>query len=186
MKKMTLILIWIISQVGLFASYQRIYDIKDLYSVVKETTFINGEEREKNYTIEYIETDYLRKEVTFPNVNKGEIFQYSGNKSLVYIPLFNEVIENKSDDKSNFLPIINNLKDKDKNDKNFIDNYYKLKVSELDYENNYKIKINKYGDVNNFLIPIDMDILERGNKVANIKLETIKINSGLRRKELKK
>ena len=95
---------------SLFAATNRISNIKDIYSNVKESIYLNGEERKKEYTIEYVAQDYLRKEMSLPNVNKGEIFQYENGESYQYIPLFNEVSKNKSEDVSNFLSIIKNLK----------------------------------------------------------------------------
>ncbi|MGL5970885.1 MAG: hypothetical protein ACRCZL_02600, partial [Cetobacterium sp.] len=100
------ILTFLLISTSMFASINKISNISDLYSNVKETVYINGEKRLKEYTIEYISSDYLRKEIISPKVNKGEIFQEEYGKSLVYIPLFKEISENNSEDVSNFLSII--------------------------------------------------------------------------------
>lgn len=171
---------------SIFASPNRISDIKDIYSTVKETLYLNGEKKVKEYKIEYISPDYLRKEVVSPSVNKGEIFQYENEKSLVYIPLFDEVSENNSEDVSNFLSIIKDLKNKDQNDKNFKDNYYLQKVKELKYKDTYRIKIKEYKKVDGYLLPIKMEIFESESKVADLDLKDTKVNSDLKRKELKK
>lgn len=170
----------------IFATSKRISNIDDIYSTVKETVYLNGEKKEKEYRIEYISPDYLRKEVIVPNVNKGEIFQYENGKSLVYIPLFNEVSQNNSEDVSNFLSIIKDLKNKDQNDKSFIDNYYLEKVKELKYKDSYRIKIKEYKKFDGYLLPIKMEIFEKESKVAELDLKDTKVNSGLKRKELKK
>ena len=180
------ILIFLIMGVSVLASSKRISNIQDIYSTVKETVYLNGDKKEKEYKIEYISPDYLRKEIISPNVNKGEIFQYENEKSLVYIPLFDEVSQNNSEDVSNFLSIIKDLKNKDQNDKNFIDNYYLKKVKELKYKDNYRIKIKEYRKVDGYLLPIKMEIFERESKVADLDLKDTKVNSGLKRKELKK
>ena len=180
------ILIFLIIGVSALASSKRISNIQDIYSTVKETVYLNGDKKEKEYEIEYISPDYLRKEIIAPNVNKGEIFQYENEKSLVYIPLFDEVSQNNSEDVSNFLSIIKDLKNKDQNDKNFIDNYYLKKVKELKYKDNYRIKIKEYKKVDGYLLPIKMEIFERESKVADLDLKDTKVNSGLKRKELKK
>ncbi|MGL4904156.1 MAG: hypothetical protein ACRC34_01470, partial [Cetobacterium sp.] len=119
-------------------------------------------------------------------VNKGEIFQDEQGKSLVYIPLFKEISENSSEDVSNFLSIIKDLKNKDQNDQSFKNNYYSEKVKEIKYKDNYVIKIKSYKKVNEFLLPIKMELYEKNSKVAELELRDIKVNSGLKRKELKK
>lgn len=180
------IAIFLLIGASIFASSNRISNIKDIYSTVKETIYLNGEKKVKEYKIEYISPDYLRKEVISPSVNKGEIFQYENEKSLVYIPLFDEVSENNSEDVSNFLSIIKDLKNKDQKDQNFIDNYYLQKVKELKYKDTYKIKIKEYKKVDGYLLPIKMEIFERESKVADLDLKDTKVNSDLKRKELKK
>ena len=179
------ILLFLLIGTTVIASSKKISNIRDLYSVVKETIYLNGNKKEKEYKIEYISPDYLRKEITAPIVNKGEIFQYEKDKSLVYIPLFNEVSKNNNEDVSNFLSIIKDLKNKDQNDKNFIDNYYLEKVKELKYKDNYKIKIKEYKKIDGYLLPIKMEIFEEGSKIADLDLKDTKVNSDLKRKELK-
>ena len=104
------IVVFLLVGTSIFSSPNRISDIKDIYATVEETIYLNGNKKVKEYKIEYISPDYLRKEVISPTVNKGEIFQYENEKSLVYIPLFDEVSENNSEDVSNFLSIIKDLK----------------------------------------------------------------------------
>ena len=111
---------------------------------------------------------------------------YENEKSLVYIPLFDEVSENNSEDVSNFLSIIKDLKNKDQNDKNFKDNYYLQKVKELKYKDTYRIKIKEYKKVDGYLLPIKMEIFESESKVADLDLKDTKVHSDLKRKELKK
>ena len=96
----------------------------------------------------------MRKEITLPKVNKGEIFQYENGVSLVYIPLFNEVNINKSDDDaSNFLSIVNDLKNKDNKDELFRNNYYSKRVKELKFKENFSIQIKEYKVINGYLFP---------------------------------
>ncbi|MGL5000893.1 MAG: hypothetical protein ACRC6J_04140 [Cetobacterium sp.] len=180
------IFMFIILGVSIFASENRISSIRDIYSNVKETVYLNGEKREKEYKVEYISSDYLRKEITRPNINKGEIFQEENGVSRVFIPLFDEISENKSEDVSNFLSIIKDLKNKDQNDSEFISKYYLQKIKELKYKDAYIIKIKEYKKINGYLLPIKMQLFEKDIKVADLELEDIKVNSGLKRKELKK
>ncbi|MGL5088400.1 MAG: hypothetical protein ACRC6Z_02945 [Cetobacterium sp.] len=180
------IFIFMVVGISIFGSENRISNIKDIYSNVKEIVYLNGEERKKEYKIEYISEDYLRKEIGYPTVNKGEIFQDENGISKVFIPLFNEVSENKSEDISNFLSIIKDLKNKDQNDKDFIDKYYLKKVKEIKYKETYIIKIKEFKKIDGYLLPIKMQLFEKGIKVADLNLQDTKVNSGLKRKELKK
>lgn len=180
------IVMFLLIGTSIFASINRISDIKDIHSIVTETTYLNGEKKIKKYKIDYISPDYLRKEVISPNINKGEIFQYENEKLLVYIPLFDEISTNNSEEVGNFLSIIKDLKNKDQNDKNFRDNYYFQKVKELKFKDNYKIKIKEYKKIEGYLLPIKMEIFENENKVAELDLQNTKVNSDLKRKELKK
>lgn len=181
------IFIFLLLTTIVFASNNRISNINDIYTEIKETVYLNGDKKIKEYNIEYISPDYMRKEITLPKVNKGEIFQYENGVSLVYIPLFNEVNINKSDDDaSNFLSIVNDLKNKDNKDELFRNNYYSKRVKELKFKENFSIQIKEYKVINGYLFPIKMDILEKDTKIAELELKNTKINSGLNRKELKK
>ncbi|WP_297596435.1 hypothetical protein [uncultured Cetobacterium sp.] len=181
------ILVFLMMVTTLFSASERISNIQDIYSIVKEVTYLNGEKREKVYKIEYVSPDYLRKEMILPNVNKGEIFQYEKDKTKVYIPLFDEITEeNGSEDVSNFLSIIKDLKSKDLKDKEFVKNYYLKKIKELKYKDSYKIRFKKFEKINGFLLPVEMEIFQENNKLAELNLENIKVNSGLKRRDLKK
>lgn len=179
------ILIFLILSITCFGKINKISNIKDLQAIVMEKTELNGEIREKEYTIKYISSDYLRKEVLLPKINKGEIYQYENNKRYVYIPLFDEVTEEKSNDEfNNFLTIINQLKSKDKTDKEFSKNYYSKKIVELKFKDTYSIKIKKFKEIDNYLLPIELEIYDGKIKISTIRLKDIKVNSSLKREEL--
>ncbi|MGL4947462.1 MAG: hypothetical protein ACRC4X_07395 [Cetobacterium sp.] len=177
--------IFIVLIIPIFGSENKISNIKDIYSNVKETVYLNGQKRQKEYKIEYISSDYLRKEIISPNVNKGEIFQDENGSSKLFIPLFNEISVNTNEDVGNFLSIIKNLKNKDQNDQEFANKYYLEKVKEIKYGDSYMIKIKEYKKINGYLLPIKMQIYEKDIKIAELDLLNTKVNSGLKRKELK-
>lgn len=184
MKKL---IIFLLLSITLYSASERISNIKSIYSEVTETVYLNNEKKEKRYTIEYIAPEYLRKEILFPNVNKGEIFQYENNETKIYIPLFDEVVvEKKRDDFGNFLSIIKNLKEKDKNDSKFRDSYYQKKVKELKYQNTYTARLKEYEIIDGFLLPVKIEIFERENKVAELILKNSKVNKNILKKELLK
>lgn len=179
------IMIFLVLSVAIFASSSRISQIKTLSSQVSESTYFTGEKKTKVYNIEYVEPDYLRKEIISPTINKGEIFQYENNKRYIYIPLFDEVTEDGNvDEVNNFLSIIKDLKNKDINDENFSKNYYQKKVKKVKYKDIYEIHLLNFKKVNGILIPIKISIYEGDVKLADLKLEDVKINNGLQRKEL--
>lgn len=184
---MKYLLVFIISTVCVFAAGEKkLSDIKDITANVREVIYLNGEAREKTYSIEYIAPDYLRKVIKTPKANKGEIFQYENGGSRVYIPLFNEVKKgNDQEDVNNMLSIINDLKYKDKNDPEFSKKYYARRVDKLNYKKRYTIKIKGYSNVGEFLIPVSLDIYEKNTKVASLSLTAVSVNKGIRKKALK-
>lgn len=124
-----ILLLFFLLPVLCFGKINKLSQIKDIEGTVKEISFLNGEKKIKEYTIEYIENDYLRKVILFPKINKGEIYLYEKGKSQIYIPLFNEITEERNNEEINsFLGIINELKEKDRKDKNFVQNYYVNKI----------------------------------------------------------
>lgn len=168
------IILFLLLTVACFGQVNKVRNIKDLYAKVKENTKLNGDNIYKEYTIKYIASDYLRKEVILPKINKGEIYQYENNKRFVYIPLFNEVNEESGKDEfNNFLTILNELKDKDLK-----------KIKELKLKDGYLIKIVKFKNINNFLLPVKLDIYDGTMKISSLELEDIKVNSGLVREGL--
>lgn len=178
--------IFLILTVSCLGKINRLTEIRDVKANGKEVSFINGEKKEKEYEIEYISKDYLRKVVLFPKINRGEVYLYENGKSKVYIPLFDEVTEEKNEEDINsFLAIINELKEKDRTDKNFIQNYYNQRVKELKYKGKYKIVVKKYKKIQNFLLPVEMEIYENKSKVGQLELYNIVINQNLKRKGLK-
>lgn len=178
--------LFLILTVSCLGKVNRLTEIRDVKANAKEVAFINGEKKEKEYEIEYISKDYLRKVILYPKINKGEIYLYENGKSRVYIPLFDEVTEEKNEEDINsFLAIINELKEKDRTDKNFIQNYYNQKVKELKYKGKYKIVVKKYKKVQGFLLPVEMEIYENKSKVGQLALYNIVINQNLKRKGLK-
>lgn len=161
-------------------------DLKDLSSNVKETLFINNEKKIREYDLKYIYPDYMRKEIVFPNVNKGEIHLYNSGKKQVYIPLFDEVIDEEGTvEDSSIITIIDSLKNMEKNDKNFFKKYRNREIKKIKYQEKYLIEFKEFKDIDNFLLPTNINVYENNQKIVNLELRENKINSGLLKEEIK-
>lgn len=185
MKKILLFLI--ILATNIFAKYDRVEKLETIKTDVKEILYINGEKREKEYNIEYISPDYLRKVIISPKINRGEVYLYEKGINKVYLPVFDEVIiEKNNEDVSNFLSLIKELKEKERVDKQFRANYCAGRVKEIKYQKRYRLIINKYKAINNILIPVDMDIYEKNIKICSLNLSDITVNSNIIKKDIKR
>ena len=96
MKKF-LILLFILVQGLVFSATKSLSDIKTLKFDVVEKTNIKSKKREISYKIDFMLPNKIKKEVTAPELNKGEIYlyDYSANQKVVYLPMFNEVKESQ-------------------------------------------------------------------------------------------
>ena len=110
--KKYLILLFILIQGLVFSATKSLSDIKTLKFDVVEKTTIKSKKREISYKIDFILPNKIKKEVTVPELNKGEIYiyDYSKNKKVVYLPMFNEVKETQIvDDENRIIKAINKI-----------------------------------------------------------------------------
>ena len=66
-----------------FSSEKRISDIKNLAFSTQEILVVNGKERETKYDIKFQVPDKIKKEITFPELNKGELYIYNKNEKTI-------------------------------------------------------------------------------------------------------
>ena len=92
MKKIIL-LTYFLFQVLVFSATKSLSTIKTLKFSVNEITTVNSKKRELKYSIDFKLPNKIKKEVLYPDLNKGEIYiyDYSKNKKSVYLPIFNEI-----------------------------------------------------------------------------------------------
>ena len=110
--KKYLILLFILIQGLIFSATKSLSDIKTLRFDVVEKTNIKSKKREISYKIDFILPNKIKKEVIAPELNKGEIYiyDYSQNKKVVYLPMFNEVKETQIvDDENRIIKAINKI-----------------------------------------------------------------------------
>ena len=177
--KKYLILLFILIQGLVFSATKSLSDIKTLKFDVVEKTNIKSKKREISYKIDFILPNKIKKEVTAPELNKGEIYiyDYSKNKKVVYLPMFNEVKETQIvDDENRIIKAINKIIEEEKKNKEFSKNYNAKKPQNLNIDEQVSIDILSYIEVDGYIFPEAVEIKDGGTKVGDIKISNLKIN----------
>ena len=185
--KKYLILLFILIQGLVFSATKSLSDIKTLKFDVVEKTNIKSKKREISYKIDFILPNKIKKEVTAPELNKGEIYiyDYSKNKKVVYLPMFNEVKETQIvDDENRIIKAINKIIEEEKKNKEFSKNYNAKKPQSLNIDEQVTVDILSYIEVEDYILPEVVDIKDSGTKVGNIKISNLQINPKLEEKIL--
>ena len=181
MKKF-LILLFILIQGIVFSATKSLSDIKTLKFNVVEKTTVKSKKREISYKIDFMLPNKIRKEVTAPDLNKGEIYlyDYTTNQKVVYLPMFNEVKETQIVDEENrIIKAINKIMEEEKKSKEFSKNYSAKKAQSLNIDGQVTVDILSYLEVEGYILPEVVDIKDGGTKVGNIKISNIQINPKL-------
>ena len=184
MKKF-IILLFIFIQGLVFSTTKSLSDIKTLKFDVIEKTNVKSKKREISYKIDFMLPNKIKKEVTAPELNKGEIYlyDYSANKKVVYLPIFNEVKETQIIDEENrIIKAINKIIEEEKKNKEFSKNYNTKKPQSLNIDDQVIVDILSYVEVEGYILPEVVDIKDDGTKVGNIKISNIQINPKLEEK----
>ena len=185
--KKYLILLFILIQGLVFSVTKSLSDIKTLKFDVVEKTNIKSKKREISYKIDFILPNKIKKEVTVPELNKGEIYiyDYSKNKKVVYLPMFNEVKETQIvDDENRIIKAINKIIEEEKKNKEFSKNYNAKKPQSLNIDEQVTVDILSYIEVEGYILPEVVDIKDSGTKVGNIKISNLQINPKLEEKTI--
>ena len=184
MKKF-IILLFIFIQGLVFSTTKSLSYIKTLKFDVIEKTNVKSKKREISYKIDFMLPNKIKKEVTAPELNKGEIYlyDYSANKKVVYLPMFNEVKETQIIDEENrIIKAINKIIEEEKKNKEFSKNYNAKKPQSLNIDDQVIVDILSYVEVEGYILPEVVDIKDDGTKVGNIKISNIQINPKLEEK----
>ena len=183
--KKYLILLFIFIQGLVFSATKSLSDIKTLKFDVVEKTNIKSKKREISYKINFILPNKIKKEVIAPELNKGEIYiyDYSENKKVVYLPIFNEVKETQIvDDENRIIKAINKIIEEEKKNKEFSKNYNAKKPQSLNIDEQVTVDILSYIEVEGYILPEVVDIKDNGTKIGNIKISNLQINPKLEEK----
>ena len=184
MKKF-LILLFILIQGIVFSATKSLSDIKTLKFNVVEKTTLKSKKREISYKIDFMLPNKIKKEVTAPDLNKGEIYlyDYTTNQKVVYLPMFNEVKETQIVDEENrIIKAISKIIEEEKKNKEFSKNYSAKKAQSLNIDGQVTVDILSYLEVEGYILPEVVDIKDGGTKVGNIKISNIQINPKLEEK----
>ena len=185
--KKYLILLFILIQGLVFSATKSLSDIKTLKFDVVEKTNIKSKKKEISYKIDFILPNKIKKEVIAPELNKGEIYiyDYSKNKKVVYLPMFNEVKETQIvDDENRIIKAINKIIEEEKKNKEFSKNYNAKKPQSLNIDEQVTVDILSYTEVEGYILPEVVDIKDSGTKVGNIKISNLQINPKLEEKTI--
>ena len=183
--KKYLVLLFIFIQGLVFSATKSLSDIKTLKFDVVEKTNIKSKKREISYKINFILPNKIKKEVIAPELNKGEIYiyDYSENKKVVYLPIFNEVKETQIvDDENRIIKAINKIIEEEKKNKEFSKNYNAKKPQSLNIDEQVTVDILSYIEVEGYILPEVVDIKDNGTKIGNIKISNLQINPKLEEK----
>ena len=184
MKKF-LILLFILIQGIVFSATKSLSDIKTVKFDVVEKTTVKSKKKEISYKIDFMLPNKIKKEVTAPDLNKGEIYlyDYTTNQKVVYLPMFNEVKETQIVDEENrIIKAINKIIEEEKKNKEFSKNYSAKKAQSLNIDGQVTVDILSYLEVEGYILPEVVDIKDGGTKVGNIKISNIQINPKLEEK----
>lgn len=181
MKKIVL-LTYFLLQVLVFSATKSLSTIKTLKFSVNEITTVNSKKRELKYSIDFKLPNKIKKEVLYPDLNKGEIYiyDYSKNKKSVYLPIFNEIKENSIDNEENrIISAINKIIVAEKNDKKFREDYQNQKRLLLQIDKNIEIEILDYLSQEDYIFPKTIIIKENNIKVGEVSIDNLVVNKTL-------
>lgn len=158
-------------------------EINTLKITIDEVAHIN-KNKETKYLLTIKKPNTVKKEITFPELNKGEIYIYTGEKKIIYLPFFNQVTEEKiTSDENEIVEAINFLLDM--KDKNMREKYQNKKLKEIILNNGNRIKIENIKEIDGYLLPFKFVIYDNDVKIATLNIKDYKINSSITDEEFK-
>lgn len=167
-----------------FSKPTSLSEIKTMNFIVKEEVKTNNDVKTKIYNVKYVLPDRLKKEIIYPEMNKGEIYIYSQGKKFVYLPFFNEVTEEKGDIEGDYIAnIVTKIRNREKTDKVFKEKYNRGEITEMAFEGNLKTRFKKFQRINGYTIPVEVEIYDNNQMVAKISLSQISLNTPVNSQE---
>lgn len=185
MKKLLLFIFLIVSSLTFSEKrkIKNISEIKTLELMVSEKSFINGREENKVYSLKYVVPDKMKKEMISPSSHKGEIFIYKNGVKKTYLPIFDEVLEDKKAPEENFvIDTISLLQRRDKTDKSFRRLYNSgrnLQIKDRDIV----IMLEDMNVVSDYYIPNKIRVFENNSLIGELNISNIEINKTINEEE---
>ncbi len=182
MKKIYIILFLVLCNV-ILASPKSLSTLKNLKFLVEEKTKLNNKERQLKYSIIFDLPNKIRKEIIFPEINKGEIYVYNDLKKIMYLPVFDEYKETEINGEENqVIQAVNKIIKLEQVDKKFRAKYFAKKEQEVFIDEYTKLTIKKYTEKENYILPKEMHIEDSlNNIIADIILHKIGVNQDIKK-----
>lgn len=167
----------IFSCVLLGKEYKPIENVKKFSFDLAEVNYIGKKKKKILYHVQINLPNIFKKEVLFPELNKGEIYIYKGNMKTVYLPIFNQKkTTNLEKEEIQVLDVIKNLIKQVSLDTEFRKNYYSKKSVDFLLNENYRIVVKSYAEIDQYLFPNKWLLEEKGEKILELTLSKIEIN----------
>lgn len=183
MKKIVILVLMVLS--SLFSYGKELSQINSLIMDVKESITINGEVKNSEYKLSYIYPDFIRKDILSPELNRGEVYIYTKDKKIVYLPLFDQKSEEAlSGDENEALEAINFILTKDKDDSKFKEDYHAKKIKEIYLKNGRKVEIDSLKEYNGYLLPTKFIVYDGDMIIAKLQIKQYEVNSNINVQEL--
>lgn len=176
MRKISYFFIFFIICIFAFGKSKQIAEINSVAMRVEETLKINGEKKVSEYTLRYIKPDFIRKDILSPELNKGEVYIYDGDKKIVYLPLFQQKSEESINPEENsVLETINYiLSDRE----NF------QKGERINLDGNTTLEVKKIKNYSGYSLPELCIIYDNNSEIGRLEIKKYEINPKLTKEEL--
>lgn len=180
MKKYIAIILLLLSNLAFAA--KELSTLKTLKFNAEEKQLINGKEKILKYSVVIDFPNKIRKELIFPELNKGELYIYDGNKKLTYLPIFDEYKESQIDgDENRIIQTINKIRELEKNDRVFKNDYQQKKLKSL-YVDDTKttlVNIKKYLEQDGYILPENIEIKDGDTVLGTVFIKNVEVNPTL-------
>lgn len=164
--------------------YQKIENLSQFQFKIIEKDFHQGKEKELHYSLKISLPHLFRKEVSYPKLNEGEVYFYTGKEKKVYLPIFKQTkVTAISENDNEILNTIQALFQKMKTDNNLRKNYYAKKETKVELEKGYVILLKSFVEIGDYLFPQDWEIQDQGKKIASLHFSEITLNPGFQEKD---
>lgn len=150
----------------------------------REITTLNNRKRITEYKVSAKLPDLIRKEITFPKENMGEVYIYNKDKKIVYLPLFEQSYEEKLDNEENYIiKVMKDLKEKEQLDPVFKEDFYAGNVKEISYENGLRIYFEKLDRISGYYFPVNIKVYDGEHLISEVVIKNVKVNPTFTKKE---
>lgn len=184
MKKIIVSILLCILSIVSMAQLKTVSSIESFRFDAREITIVNNRKRIKEYKVVADLPDHIRKEITFPKENQGEVYIYKGDKKIVYLPLFEQSYEEQLDNEENYIiKVLKDLKEKEQADPQFKQDFYAGKVTEISYENGLKINFDKLERVSGYYFPVKISVYDGGALISEVVIKNVIVNPSIGKDE---